>query len=182
MWRWIMKRMIRYTVVFGLILLFAASAVVLAADQRGRYGSGEKASPEELLAALQTVKGTLAEENGWWKLDAGKNVYFLHFGSWDYLAGTGIPLEEGKAITIEGGVFDGDIVVFTANLGGKTYAFRDKSGVPLWAKYGTRAGRGPDGDEYGWGRRGGRGCCGGKGRDWNDRDDDCYGWRGRGGR
>jgi hypothetical protein len=172
-----MKRMLRYTVMFALVVLFSASAVLLAAEQRGSDWPGERPYSEELLAALKTVKGTLAEERGLWELDTGKATYLLHFGNWDYLAGTGIPLGDGKAISVEGSVFDDDIVVFTANLEGKTYAFRDKNGVPLWTKYGGRAGRGPDYDEYGWGRRGGRGCCGGYSSAWRDRDDECYGRR-----
>jgi hypothetical protein len=182
-----MKRTLWYTVVFTLVILFSASAILLAAE--GRYGSGGKAAPEELLAALRTVKGTLEEEQGLWKLNTGKAVYFLHFGDWAYLAGTGMPLEKGKAITVEGSVFDADIVVFNASMEGKTYAFRDKNGVPLWAKYGWgRRGpgddvwgcgrRGPD-DNWAYGRRGGRGCCGGYGPAWSDRGDDYYRWRER---
>ena len=195
-----MKRMLLYTVVFTLVVSFSAAAILLA--EEGGYGSGGKTSTEELLKALRTVKGTLAEEQGLWRLETGKAAYFLHFGNWAYLAGTGMPLEKGKAITVDGSVFDDDIVVFTANLEGKTYAFRDKNGVPLWTKYGMgrrgpggddwgcgRRGtdgddwdcgrRGPDGDDWGYGRRGGRGGCGGYGRELRDLGDYCPRWQGR---
>jgi hypothetical protein len=192
--------MLWYTVVFTIVMLFSASAILLAAE--GRYGSGGKAAPEELLEALKTVKGTLEEEQGSWKLDTGKTAYLLHFGNWAYLAGIGIPLEKGKAITVEGSVFDADIVVFNASMEGKTYAFRDKNGVPLWAKYGTDR-RGPSYGDWGYGRRGHgygyRGYCGrGPGYgDWDyggrghgygyrgcggQRPGDDWGWEGRGGR
>jgi len=37
-----------------------------------------------------------------WTLETGKAAYVLHFGNWAYLAGTGMPLEKGKAVTVEG--------------------------------------------------------------------------------
>jgi hypothetical protein len=175
-----MKRILRYTVVVSLIVMFAASAILLAAERGGRYGLGDRSSAGELLAALGTVKGTLAEEKGEWEIVSGKATYLLRFGNRAYLAGTGMPLEEGKEITVEGSVSGGDIVVFNATLEGKTYVFRDKSGVPLWAQDGGVARRRPCDDGYGGGLRGGRGCCGGEGREWRDRDDDSFGWRGRG--
>jgi hypothetical protein len=186
-----LQRKLWYAVVVALVLSFSAAAVLLAEEWKpgAGPGAGGYASTEELLKALRTVKGTLAEEGGVWTLETGKAAYVLHFGNWAYLAGTGMPLEKGKAVTVEGSVFDDDIVVFTANLEGKTYAFRDKNGVPLWAKYGpARRGpgggdwdcgrHGPGGGDWNCGRRGGKGFCG-YGRELTDRGDYCPRWQGR---
>lgn len=183
-----LKRTLWYAAVVTLVMSFSAAAVLLAEEWKS--GSGGYASTEELLKALRTVKGTLAEERGVWTLETGKAAYVLHFGNWAYLAGTGMPLEKGKAVTVEGSVFDDDIVVFNANLEGKTYAFRDKNGVPLWAKYDPArrgpgdggwgcGGRGPGDGDWGGGMRGGRGSCGGSGWESRDRYDYCPRWQGR---
>jgi hypothetical protein len=175
-----MKRTLFFAVAVVLLALFSSTAILLAEEQSGRYGLREGAFTEGSPGTLGTMKGTLGEENGEWILEAGKKTYLLHFGNRAYLAGTGMPLKDGKEITVEGSVLDDDIIVFNATLDGKTYGFRDKSGVPLWAQDGERFRRRPGDGEYGRGRRGGRGCWGGGDWAWRDRDDDCYGGWGRG--
>jgi hypothetical protein len=132
----------------ALLALAGGSAVLLAAET----GSGSRAQPfSGELPAVETVKGTLAEVRGLWLLNTGKGLYLLHFGNRAYLAGTGIPLKEGGQAAVEGAVDDDEIVVFKAMVEGKTYAFRDKDGVPLWARYDEGCRRG---EEWGRGRAG----------------------------
>jgi len=101
-----------------LIMLLATAAVILAAPGAG---------------PVTTMKGVLMDNNGDWFLRSGKELYLLHFGDRAYLAGTGIPLADGKECVVEGNVIDDDIIVQVTTIDGKSYAFRDKDGAPLWA-------------------------------------------------
>jgi hypothetical protein len=157
-----------------LIMLLATAAVILAAEESVR------AAPAG--APVTTMKGVLMENNGDWFLRSGKELYLLHFGNRAYLAGTGIPLADGKECVVEGNVLEDDIVVNKATVDGKSYAFRDKDGVSLWA--GDRGDRWDMDDCPRFGpNRGGKGergwdapCCGrGSGQEQS------YGPRGRGG-
>ena len=93
--------------------------------------------------AFTAATGTLKYEHPEWHLVTKDGSYQLHFGNWNHLTSTGIELEDGRQCNIEGIATGKDIAVVSATMKGKTYAFRDESGVPLWAGKGNR-----------WGRRG----------------------------
>jgi len=149
----------RLSLVF--IMLLATAAVILAAEESVRAAPG--AGP------VTTMKGVLMDNNGDWFLRSGKELYLLHFGNRAYLAGTGIPLADGKECVVEGNVLDDDIIVHKTTIDGKSYAFRDKDGAPLWA--GDRRDRWDmddcprfSGNRGGKGERDWDGPCSGRGR------------------
>jgi hypothetical protein len=181
-----MKRLLLCVVAAALLALSGGPAVLLAGDTAA--SPRERAVSGELPGAMETVKGTLARVSGEWLLNTGKRLYLLRFGNRAYLAGTGMPLKEGGQAAVEGVVDEDDIVVFKAVVEGKTYAFRDKDGVPLWAQDGDGFRQGPRGGGYRGGgpcfgnqRSGGwdGGCRGGGERGWGCDGDGCDGpgWR-----
>ena len=93
--------------------------------------------------AFTAAAGTLKYESPEWHLVTKDGSYQLHFGNKNHLSSTGIELEDGARCKIEGIATGKDIVVVSATMKGKTYSFRDESGIPLWAGKGNRrAGRG----------------------------------------
>lgn len=129
--------MVKKILIISMVLVFGAAAL-FAHDVTGRdvVGSGE----------LVTIEGTLRYESPEWYLDTEVGSYLLHFGNRSYLESTGITLEEGSEISVEGFAQGNDIAVVSAAADGKTYSFRDKDGVPFWAGRGNRyAKNGEDG-------------------------------------
>jgi len=84
-----------------------------------------------------TVTGTLKYDTSEWYLKTKDGSYLLHFGNKTWLESTGIVLKDGEECSIKGISTEDDIVVSKATVDGKTYSFRDKDGIPLWAHKGN---------------------------------------------
>jgi len=108
---------------------------------------------------MTTIEGALRYEANEWYLDTDEESYLLHFGNRAYLESTGLDLEEGDLISVDGYAAGGDVAVASVRTGGETYLFRGPDGTPEWAGRGERYARGgsraPD-DENGRGKNIGR--------------------------
>jgi len=120
----------RITLITIALVIAAGSALALADGPWGR----------DILkkGTVVNLEGTLRYEDPEWKLETGSGSYLLHFGNRAYLSETGIKLNEGEPVSVEGALSGDDLVVFSARVGGKTYRFRDENGVPLWVRRGNK--------------------------------------------
>jgi hypothetical protein len=87
---------------------------------------------------MVVLDGTLQYESPDWYLYTEDVSYLLHFGNREYQETTGIVLEDGIRCEIKGVVEGSDIAVISATIDGKSYAFRNDDGTPLWAGRGRR--------------------------------------------
>ena len=85
-----------------------------------------------------TVTGTLQYDAPDWFLATAEGAYLLHFGNRYYFDSLGLALKEGEQLTVEGVRFQEDFLVYSVMAEGKTYSFRDRDGIPLWAGRGNR--------------------------------------------
>jgi hypothetical protein len=133
--------MVKKILIISMVLVFGAAAL-FAHDVTGRdvVDSG----------ALVTLEGTLRYESPEWYLDTQEGSYLLHFGNRGYLESTGIPIEDGKKLSVEGFAEGSDIAVVSASADGKTYSFRNRDGVPFWAGRGNRYAKNGEDGCRGW--------------------------------
>lgn len=89
--------------------------------------------------ALQSLSGTLAEQDGEWYLDAGAGRFLLHLGNESYVEETGLDLRAGASAGVRGFVDGEEVSVVSVTVAGETYALRTDDGRPLWAGGGRRA-------------------------------------------
>jgi len=111
-------------------LIMVVGATLLFAD----FSSGRDIIEE---GTSIKVDGTLKYDTSEWYLETEDGSYQLHFGNKDWLESTGIVLEDGKECSIEGISNEDDIVVSKATIDEKTYSFRERDGIPLWAHKGN---------------------------------------------
>ena len=135
----------------------------------GIFASDSGITGREVVAmgTLQTMEGTLVEEDDEWYLQTGEILYAVHLGNYDFLDTLEMDLNEGERVTLQGFVQGEDIAAVNITTGGKTYLVRSENGMPLWA--GNGQGRNRQSDE-------GRGINGsGKNGQGNSGscDDDC---------
>ena len=79
------------------------------------------------------MSGVLQADGNEWQLKSTSGVYNVHFGPERYRDEKGITLKDGKKISLTGFIVKKDIAVFTLELNGKKYTFRNKEGRPAWA-------------------------------------------------
>ena len=134
--------MVKKILIISMLLVFGAAAL-FAHDVTGRDVVDRDVVDS---GSLVTLEGSLRYESPEWYLDTEGGSYLLHFGNRGYLESTGIPIEDGKKLSVEGFVQGSDITVVSASADGKVYSFRDRDGVPFWAGRGRRyAKNGEDG-------------------------------------
>jgi len=98
------------------------------------------------LGGAGTVTGTMTSIEGEWFLEAGDEVYELHFGDHRHRAETGISLEEGIEAAVFGFILEGtsglssDIAVCSIVIDGEVFRFREEDGTPLWRGQGDGRG------------------------------------------
>ncbi len=127
----------------GILAALAASSSLFAAEQilgRNLVDGGKWIE----------VEGSLVDQDGEWALKAKDGIYDVHLGNYSVLYPEGLGLKEGSAAKVTGYAVDKDISAVSLTVGGKSYAFRDKDGTPLWAGRGNREAW--DRDEDGRGR------------------------------
>lgn len=117
--------------IFIITLIFSVVAAALFAHDITGKDIVDKGS-------MVALDGTLRHESPEWYLYTEDGSYLLHFGNREYLEATGIVLEDGIRCEIEGLVAGSDIAVISATIDGKSYAFRNDDGTPLWAGRGRR--------------------------------------------
>jgi len=117
--------------VLGAVLLGASMLVAHDLTGRDVVETGE----------VTTLEGTLRLESSEWYLDTDDGSYLLHFGNRAYLEKTGVDLEEGDRITVDGFSAGSDVAVVSVKNDGETFIFRNTDGTPRWAGRGERYAR-----------------------------------------
>ena len=97
------------------------------------------------MGVLQTIEGSLVEQDGEWYLQTGEFLYAVHLGNHDFIDSLEMDLNEGDRVTLQGFVQGEDIAAVNITTGGKTYLVRSEDGMPLWA--GNGQGRNRQSDE-----------------------------------
>jgi len=119
---------------------------------------------------IESFAGTLVSDGTEWYLETDQGTTPIHLGNSAFVESTGLALEDGDAVELEGIVEEDGIAVVTLTVRGEEFRFRGEDGRPLWAGQGNRQAQGGEGsgfeDEKGR-QGGGRGNGGGKGRGTN---------------
>jgi hypothetical protein len=101
----------------------------------GSFASDSGITGREVVAMgiLQTMEGTLVEEDDEWYLQTGEILYAVHLGNYDFLDTLEMDLNEGDRVTLKGFVHGEDIAAVNIITGDNSYSFRREDGKPLWA-------------------------------------------------
>ena len=93
------------------------------------------------LGKMDTLTGTLVQQDNEWGLQVGDRVYDIHLGPIEYRADKEFTLTNGENATISGFVYQTHVSVTSIETGGKSIILRDETGRPSWAGQGRRASR-----------------------------------------
>ena len=101
----------------------------------GIFASDSGITGREVVAmgTLQTMEGTLVEEDDEWYLQTGEILYAVHLGNYDFLDTLEMDLNEGDRVTLKGFFYGEDIAAVNIMTGDNSYDLRREDGKPLWA-------------------------------------------------
>jgi hypothetical protein len=127
------KKILIVSLVIVLGAALVGASILVAHDLNGRdvVETGE----------MTALEGTLRYDASEWYLDTNDGSYLLHFGNRAYLEKTGMDLEEGERISVDGFAEGSDIAVVSVKSDGETFIFRNADGTPRWAGRGERYAR-----------------------------------------